>query len=122
LSQPSLKESLGHDTHGAIVIFVNTPELFGDEIRVITCLDFKDAKVLHQVDHWDGRRNVLGGQRVPDDQYPQDFAYELSLNNTNGLLASVVQKLHAALSAGNTGSAIDLLSYDAVLEDLSLAD
>ncbi|KAI0442739.1 hypothetical protein F4803DRAFT_575165 [Xylaria telfairii] len=138
LSQPNLKPSLGQfvqtwhpngksyplkiigDTHGAIIIFVNTPELFGDEIRVITCLDFKDGKVLRQVDHWDGRRNVLSGQRVPDDQYPKDFAYELSLNNTNNLLGSVVQKLQTALSEGNTASAVDLLSYDAVLEDHSL--
>ncbi|KAI0856684.1 hypothetical protein F4860DRAFT_492008 [Xylaria cubensis] len=108
------------DTDGAVVVFVNTPQLFGAEIRVITSLDFKDGKVLRQVDHWDGRRNPASDGRVPDDQYPEDFAYELSLNKTNHLFGSVVQKFHAAVSAANTSLATSLLSYDAVLEDYSL--
>ncbi|KAI0554821.1 hypothetical protein F4679DRAFT_238292 [Xylaria curta] len=108
------------DTDGAVVIVVDTPQLFGAEIRAISSLDFKDGRVLRQVDHWDGRRNPASDGRVPDDQYPQDFAYELSLNKTNCLFASVVHKFHTAVSTANTSLAINLLSYDAVLEDFSL--
>ncbi|KAI1757575.1 hypothetical protein F4782DRAFT_479138 [Xylaria castorea] len=108
------------DTDGAVVISVDTPQLFGNEIRAISSLDFKDGRVLRQVDHWDGRRNAASDGRVPDDQYPEDFAYELSLNKTNCLLGSVVHEFHAAVSAANTGLAIGLLSYDAIMEDFSL--
>ena len=37
----------------ALVHMVDTPELFGGEIRFLTAVDFADGKIVRWVDYWD---------------------------------------------------------------------
>src|ERR1700736_1829150 len=43
------------DENSAIVEFVDSPELFGHEIRAIAAVDFRDGLIVREVDYWDGR-------------------------------------------------------------------
>ncbi len=43
------------DMNSAVIEFTDTPELFGGEGRVYAAIDFKDGKIVRQVDYWDGR-------------------------------------------------------------------
>ncbi|KAG4437527.1 hypothetical protein IFR05_006999 [Cadophora sp. M221] len=47
------------DLNSAVVLFVDTPTLFGEELRLIAAFDFKGGKVTLQIDYWDGRRNSV---------------------------------------------------------------
>ena len=111
------------DMSSAVVRYVDTPGLFGAEIRTISAFDFRSDKVTRQVDYWDGRRNPVIAERVPYDQYPSD----LGLSSLNGLdegaapeMNRTAQRLNAALSTGDAEAAAAQFSYDAIFEDLTL--
>ncbi|KAH8900756.1 hypothetical protein GQ53DRAFT_632199 [Thozetella sp. PMI_491] len=105
------------DMNGAVIMFRNTPDMFGAELLSIAAVDFKGGKIVRQVDYWDGRRNPVADSRVPDDQYPADFGEKKFRVCPNRVLQSVVDQLHAALSAGNGSGAVALFTADAVLEE-----
>ena len=51
----------------ALVHMVDTPELFGGELRILAAIDFADGKIVRWVDYWDSvrvRRRSL--RPVPD--------------------------------------------------------
>uniref|UniRef100_A0A8H7MZE5 SnoaL-like domain-containing protein n=1 Tax=Bionectria ochroleuca TaxID=29856 RepID=A0A8H7MZE5_BIOOC len=109
------------DTNSALLYMIDTPDMFGDELRILVALDFKDGLIVREVDYWDPRRNTAAkANRVPPEQYPSDFASALSSNTTNATLRKVVNQLSSALSKGDYDSAASLLAPDAVLEDFSL--
>ncbi|HLM88327.1 MAG TPA: hypothetical protein VK284_04740 [Streptosporangiaceae bacterium] len=37
----------------ALVRMVDTPELFGGELRILAAVDFRDGKIVRWVDYWD---------------------------------------------------------------------
>jgi len=47
------------DTTSALVHYVDTPGLFGAEIRSFLVINFRNGKVTRQVDYWDGRGNPI---------------------------------------------------------------
>ncbi|CAH0046479.1 unnamed protein product [Clonostachys solani] len=109
------------DTNSALLYMVDTPDMFGDELRVLVALDFKDGLIVREVDYWDPRRNAAAkANRQPPEQYPTDFASALSSNTTNITLRGVVSRFSSALSNGDYKSAVSLLAPDVVLEDFSL--
>lgn len=61
------------DLNSAVIFSVDTPSLFGAELRIISAYDFADGKVARQVDYWDARGTVLVADIVPADDYPSDF-------------------------------------------------
>ncbi|RMJ16640.1 hypothetical protein CDV36_003688 [Fusarium kuroshium] len=105
------------DIHSAVMFFVDTPTMFGSELRGIAVLDMENGKVVRQVDYWDGRRAPLAETRVPESQYPSDFG-ELTVERArNPVLQGIVNKLHAGLSTGKSSATAALFDVDAVWED-----
>src|SRR5687767_14257784 len=39
--------------HSALIHMVDTPELFGGELRILAAVDFSDGKIVRWVDYWD---------------------------------------------------------------------
>lgn len=72
------------DTNSAIVFFRNTPELFGDEIRVISSFTLKHGKIVRVVDYWDGRRNAAIKLRDPNARNPRGLGVENVRENADG--------------------------------------
>ncbi|KAE9570447.1 hypothetical protein CGCF415_v014639 [Colletotrichum fructicola] len=107
------------DANSAVVTFVDTPAVFGAEMRLIAAFDFRDGKVLRQVDYWDSRLNPVSAYRVPDDQFPTDFAESRVASQPNESIQRAADELHAALTGGNVTAVADLLTFDAVLQDFT---
>lgn len=108
------------DERSAIVLFTNTPELFGNELRVVAALDFRDGLVVRQVDHWDGRHfgtDATDALRVPADQFPRTFGEDVVGDQSSSALRDAVARLNTALDRGDTTG---LFTEDAVFEDLAL--
>lgn len=107
------------DTTSAVVVFVDTPELFGAELRIIAAVDFRDGKVIRQVDYWDGRGNSAVSLRGPKDQYPHDLGQETVQATTSPIMDKTARQLNAALAAGDAQGAAALFSADGVFEDMT---
>jgi hypothetical protein len=108
------------DATSAIIHYVNTPGLFGAEIRSISAIDFLDGKITRQVDFWDGRRNPVIAGRGPDDQYPTNLGLETVGENAAPQMNKTANQLSAAFAAGDAQAAAALFSSDALFEDTTL--
>jgi hypothetical protein len=107
------------DTTSAVVVFVDTPELFGAELRIIAAVDFRDGKVTRQTDYWDGRRSSAIDLRGPDDQYPHGLGLETVWEIAAPEMDRTARQLNAALVTDDGQAAAALFSADAVFEDMS---
>jgi hypothetical protein len=104
------------DERSAIVVFTDSPELFGHEIRIVAAVDFRDGQVIRQVDYWDGRHfgiEATDALRVPADKYPPTYGEDVVKDQSS----PVVKAVAARLVAGDTDG---LFAADAVFEDLAL--
>jgi hypothetical protein len=108
------------DTASAVVQLVDTPGMFGAEIRAISAVDFRDGKVTRQVDYWDGRRNPAIASRSPEDQYPYDLGLDTVGETAASKMDRTARQLNAALAAGDAEAAAALFTYDAIFEDTTL--
>lgn len=111
------------DTHSALVGFTDTPELFGGEIRILAAIDFKDGKITRWVDYWDGRSfgaALAAKMRTPPDKFPTDFSVKVTGENASAKMQETAHNLAAALAGANAARAAQMLSYDAVFEDMAL--
>jgi hypothetical protein len=55
---------------------VDTPELFGGELRILAAIDFRDGKIVRWVDYWDAGPyddELYGKLRTPDAHFPRDL-------------------------------------------------
>ncbi|HXA60233.1 MAG TPA: hypothetical protein VNW94_13830 [Streptosporangiaceae bacterium] len=108
------------DENSAIVEFVDSPELFGHEIRAIAAVDFRDGLIVREVDYWDGRHFGIGAVnalRTPDAQFPTTYGEEFIAERSSPALRRVLDRLRAALAVGDTTG---LFAEDAIFEDLAL--
>jgi hypothetical protein len=108
------------DENSAIVEFTDSPELFGHEIRAIAAVDFRDGLIVREVDYWDGRHfgiNATNALRTPDAQFPTTYGEEYIGERSSQSLRRVLDRLRAALAAGDTTG---LFAEDAIFEDLAL--
>lgn len=105
---------------GALVYFVNTPKLFGQEIRSLSTFDFVDGLIRRQVDNWDGRNNSVTQTLKADYPYPSKLGIEGVQELAAAEIQSVSLKLNDALSSGKASDAAALFSYNAVWEDFPL--
>ena len=108
------------DENSAIVEFVDSPELFGHEIRAIAAVDFRDGLIVREVDYWDGRHfgiDAVNALRTPDAQFPTTYGEEYIDERSSPALRQVLDRLRAALAAGDTTG---LFAEDAIFEDLAL--
>lgn len=107
------------DTDSAIVFFRNTPELFGDEIRVISSFTLEHGKIVRVVDYWDGRRNAAIKLRDPNARNPRGLGVETVRENADPVINTFARRLGSALAAGDAPRASALFSDDAVFEDVT---
>lgn len=107
------------DTDSAIVFFVDTPELFGAELRIMGSVTFKDGKVVRQVDYWDGRRSPATSLRDAAASYPSELGMETAQATADPVVDEVARALNSALTTGDAALAEKLFSADAVFEDLT---
>lgn len=109
---------LGDMKGGAVVEFVDTPELFGGELRVIGAVDFKNGKINRWIDHWDFNAydNLFGLARTPLTEFRQAAVGESAAAG----MRTVATSLCTALATGNHRAAAALFSADAVYEDMAL--
>ncbi|MCW2560064.1 MAG: hypothetical protein JWP55_4028 [Mycobacterium sp.] len=108
------------DENSAIVEFVDSPELFGHEIRAIAAVDFQNGLIVREVDYWDGRHfgiDAVNALRTPDAQFPATYGEEFIAERTPPVLRRVLDRLRAALAVGDTTG---LFAADAIFEDLAL--
>ena len=58
----------------ALVNMVDTPELFGGELRILAAIDFVDGKIVRWVDYWDSSSfddDLYAQFRTPADAFPR---------------------------------------------------
>jgi hypothetical protein len=111
------------DERSALVVFTDTPELFGGEIRILAAVDFKEGKVVRWIDYWDGRHfgaKLATTMRTPPDKFPTDFKESSAADNASARIRDVASKLHAAFARNDSKSAASFFSNDAVYEDMTL--
>ncbi|CAH0028227.1 unnamed protein product [Clonostachys rhizophaga] len=107
------------DMTGAVVVNLGSQELFGDELRMVSAYDFRNGKVVRQCDYWDARRNSVGENKVPDNEYPHDLGLESVGENAHVQMQKTATDLSAALEKGRVDDAAALFTVDAVFEDLT---
>jgi ketosteroid isomerase-like protein len=111
------------DARGAMVLYVNSPEVFGTEMRVIMPIDFQDGKIVRAVDYWDGRHfgSVATAQvRVPPSRFPAELGEGAVGEHASAELRRVVSALVAAFTARDIAAATALFTVDGTVEDLAL--
>lgn len=111
---------LGDTVGGAIVHFVETPPVFGAEIRVLASFDFLNGTIRRQIDNWNGRGNIVKGSFQVDSTYPYPFGAKIQELAAPEMQA-ISQNLNAALSSGNASAAAAMFSYNAIWEDYTLS-
>jgi hypothetical protein len=107
----------------ALVHMVDTPELFGGELRILAAIDFADGGIVRWVDYWDSSSfdNDLYAQlRTPDDSFPTDFKDSQVPTRAVPELVDAATTLQQALGAADASAAYDLLHTDVVLVDMAL--
>ena len=108
---------------GAALLFTNTPQEFGHEIRGISVVDIRDGKFIRWIDYWDGRHfgiAALTGFRSPPSTFPRDFGWSLPGENASSQLKRTVSELAGNLGSGDYQGAAKLFDEQGVLEDLTL--
>ena len=108
------------DEDSAIVEFIDSPQLFGHEIRAIAAVDFRNGLIAREVDYWDGRHfgiDAVNALRTPDAQFPTTYGEEYVAERSSPALRRVLDRLCAALAIGDVTG---LFAQDAVFEDLTL--
>lgn len=104
------------DSRSALVEFVDTPQLFGTESRMLGSVTFDNrGKIIRWVDYWDGRSTLL--QNSVGASYPADF--KDGEQNAAPKVVRVAQALQAAFAAGDPAAAVALMSFDVVHEDMA---
>ena len=102
---------------------VDTPELFGGELRILAAVDFSDGKIVRWVDYWDAtpfEEELYAQLRTPADVFPTDLKDGLVATQAAPELVAAATALHAAFTADDPGAATALLHTDVVLEDMTL--
>ena len=60
----------------ALIHMVDTPELFGGELRILAAIDFDDGKIVRWVDYWDSSSfddDLYAQFRTPAEHFPTDL-------------------------------------------------
>ena len=107
----------------ALVHMVDTPELFGGELRILAAIDFADDKIVRWVDYWDSSAfddDLYAQFRTPADDFPTDFKDGEVPSRAAPELVDAATALQQAFASADTPAAYDLLHTDVVLVDMAL--
>jgi hypothetical protein len=107
----------------ALVHMVDTPELFGGELRILAAVDFVDGKIVRWVDYWDASSfdaALYAQLRVPATGFPRDLKDGLVSTRATPELVAGATALHRAFTTADARAAADLMHTDVVFEDMSV--
>jgi len=107
----------------ALVHMVDTPELFGGELRILAAIDFADGKIVRWVDYWDSSTfdPALYDQfRTPAEGFPTDLKDGAVPTQAAPDLVEAATRLQQAFGWADASAAGGLLHTDVVLEDMAL--
>ena len=86
---------------------VDTPELFGGELRILAAVDLADGKIVRWVDYWDATAfdgDLYRQLRTPAEQFPTDLKDGVVPTQAAVELVRVATALQAALAAADAGT------------------
>lgn len=111
------------DTTSAILVFTDTPGMFGPgQVRNFGAVNSgRDGRIERWVDYWDARQFGVAGwqkEREPPAPWPTDFRQSTVGETAPPLMRHVATSLANALRAGDISAAMRLFSTDAVYEDV----
>ncbi|MGW2378665.1 hypothetical protein [Streptomyces sp. NPDC001658] len=111
------------DTTSAILVFTDTPGMFGPgQVRNFGAVDFgPDGRIERWVDYWDARQFGVAGWRKeeePPAQWPSDFRQSTVGETASPLMRRVATGLANALRSGDIPAAMRFFATDAVYEDV----
>lgn len=109
--------------HSALIHMVDTPELFGGELRILAAVDFSDGKIVRWVDYWDATpfdANLYAQLRTPADVFPADLKDGVVATQAAPEVVAAATALHSAFAAGDAGAAAALLHTDVALVDMTM--
>ena len=112
------------DTTSAILIFTDTPGMFGPgQVRNYGAVNFNpDGTIGRWVDYWDARQfGVAAWQSEvePPNNWPTDFRESTVGETASPLMRTVAHNLATAFKNGDITAAMELFSTDAVYEEVS---
>jgi ketosteroid isomerase-like protein len=109
--------------HSALIHMVDTPELFGGELRILAAVDFADGKIVRWVDYWDATpfdAALYTKMRTPADAFPSDLKDDVVATRAAPEMVAAATALQSAFAAGDAKTAAALLHTDVVFEDMTL--
>ncbi len=109
--------------HSALVHMVDTPELFGGELRILAAIDFADGKIVRWVDYWDSTAYDTGlyhQLRTPADRFPADLGDARVENRAHPALIKAATALHRGFAAADPSAAAAAMHTDVLLADMAL--
>ena len=101
---------------------VDTPELFGGELRILAAVDLEDGKIVRWVDYWDSSSydsGLYAQYRTPEESFPRDLKDDQVATRAAPELTAAATALHRAVSEGDEGVG-ERLHPDVVIEDMAL--
>jgi hypothetical protein len=107
----------------ALIHMVDTPELFGGELRILAAVDFVDGKIVRWVDYWDAASfdNELYNQfRTPAASFPTDLKDSAVPTQAAAELIAAATELQRAFTVADAAAAAELMHTDVVLDDMSM--
>ncbi|WP_194904088.1 twin-arginine translocation signal domain-containing protein [Catenulispora rubra] len=112
------------DTTSAILIFTDTPGMFGlGQVRDYGAVDFNpDGTIGRWVDYWDARQFGVAGwhsEVEPPDNWPTDFRESTVGEHAAPLMRTVAHNLASAFRNRDINAAMELFSTDAVYEEVA---
>ncbi len=111
------------DATSALVAFTDTPELFGGELRILGAVDIGEGKIVRWVDYWDSSSfdaDLYAQMRTPVAEFPTDFKERSIGVHAAPAIVEISTQLQRAFAAGDAHEVSQLVSYDAVYEDMAL--
>ena len=107
----------------ALVHMVDTPELFGGELRVLAAVDFAGGKIVRWVDYWDSTAydsELYDRFRTPAERFPRDLKDTQVATRADGELVEVATALQRAFATADAAAAADAMHPDVVLVDMAM--
>lgn len=107
----------------ALVRMVDTPELFGGELRILGAVDFVDGKIVRWVDYWDSfffDTAAYEAMRTPAESFPRDLKESGVPSQAAPELLEVAGALQGGFAAADVEAVAALLHADVLFEDMAL--
>lgn len=107
----------------ALVYMVDTPEMFGGELRILGAVDFADGKIVRWVDYWDSTAydtDLYHQFRTPAETFPTDLGDARLENRAHPTSIKAATVLHQGFAAGDSAAAALVMHPDVVLADMAL--